>query len=147
MSAVSRRKRVDRFETEADLVNAIIPFLQSEGHKVRREVPNLSQSVDIVATRGRWVTFIEAKMHNWRRGLHQCRGHLNVADYLCLVLGSKRIPPELEAKAKHQGYGIIRVDPRNRKCGWFLRPRLNRGVWPAERKRWARTLRKIDYAG
>jgi len=106
----------------------------------------MGQSADIVATRGRWVTFIEAKVAHWRRALAQCQAHEQVADFICVALASVSLADEFLRTARERGYGVIHCDLPGEKCEWVVRPQKNRNVWGPQRKHWSRFLRTIDYA-
>ena len=45
--------------TEQDFTIEIGNFLQKQKYRIRHEVPNMGQSLDILASRIRWVTAIE----------------------------------------------------------------------------------------
>ena len=127
-------------------MSLVVSLLRQLGYNVRCEVSNMGQSADIVATRGRWVTFVEAKIAHWRRALEQCVAHEQVADFICVAIASESLADELLAAARERGYGIIHCDLRQKTCQWVTRPRVNHNVWSPERRRWARYLRMIDYA-
>jgi len=132
--------------TEIDMVSKLIEFLSLEGYRVRQEVPNMGQSADLVATRGRWVTFVEAKLKDWKRAIQQCRPHEQVADFICVAVASVNVSDSLVREAQDRGYGIIH---RNRNTGafsWVTRPALNGNVWRPQRRRLRRAMREIGYA-
>lgn len=130
---------------EFELVASVVRFLCRQGYRIRVEVPSLEHSTDLVATRGRWVTFCEAKIKNWRRALVQCDAHVRVADFICIAIGTRAVSKTLFAQASKRGFGVIHVQPGRFVCRWILLPRMNTRIWPPERRRWARCLRKIDY--
>ena len=66
---------------ESQIVADLTKYFKSESYNVRSEVPNFSQSVDLVLTRGRWVTLIEVKVRDWKTAIYQCRAHEHVADF------------------------------------------------------------------
>jgi hypothetical protein len=103
----------------------------------------MGQSADMVATRGRWVTIIEAKMRDWRRALEQCQGHETVADFVCVAIASARVADGLLRAACARGYGVIHYDGKKGEFGWTLRPRLNRLVWAPQRRHWAQKMRGV----
>ena len=138
-----RRKSSDKIISEADLVRELAKVLSRDGYRVRSEVSNMGQSADMVATRGRWVTIIEAKMRDWRRALRQCQGHEQIADFVCVAVASARVANELLRAARAKGYGVIHYDGNKREFGWTLQPRLNRLVWAPQRRYWARTLKGV----
>lgn len=130
---------------ESELVDDLANFLSEQGYKIRTEVPSLGQSADLVATRGRWVTFIEVKVRNWRRAFWQCRAHSLVADYICIALGTKNISEAVRQVALDQGIGLIHVST-NSQCTWVVRPTLNAAIWKPQRKRLSQALRAVQHA-
>jgi len=138
-----RRKSSVRIVSEADLVRELAKALSLDGYRVRSEVSNMGQSADMVATRGRWVTIIEAKIRDWRRALKQCQGHEQVADFVCVAIASARVANGLLHMARARGYGVIHYDGKKHKFGWTLRPRLNRLVWTPQRRYWARNMKGV----
>jgi len=131
--------------SEHHVVGLVADLLRSDGYRVRTEVPSLGQSADLVATRSRWVTFVEAKMRDWRRALQQCRGHEQVADYICIAVATPRRPDALLEIAKHRGYGIIHCQPESGACEWILPPARNEAVWRPQRVELGRALRELPY--
>jgi len=112
---------------------------------VRTEISNMGQSVDVVATRGRWVTLIEVKMSNWQRAMVQCRAHEQVADFICIAVGTRSVPPTLVSATTELGYGLLHFDGKKQRFHWVIRPRRNRQVWTPQRRLWARNMRRIGY--
>lgn len=131
--------------TEQRVVDGVAALLRSDGYRVRTEVPSLGQSADLVATKNRWVTFVEAKIRDWRRALQQCRGHEQVADYICIAIATARRPEALLDIAKQRGYGIIQCQPRSGRCEWILPPARNRSIWRPQRLELGKTLRQVDH--
>jgi Holliday junction resolvase len=138
-------KSSDIHASEQDLVADVVGFLNGQGYRVRCEVPNMGQSVDIVATKGRWVTFVEAKLAHWRRAFSQCEAHETVADYICVAVASVSVAVEFFEEACDRGYGIIHCE-RGRDCRWVVRPRRNEKVWLPQRRHWGKYLKVIAYA-
>ncbi len=132
--------------SEAHLVGGLVRFLTAEGYRVRLEVPNMGQSADLVASRSRWLTFVEAKRHDWRRAIDQCRTHEAVADYICVAISLRSVSKGLLQEAKEFGYGLIRCDLGSQTCEWVLQPSRNTKVWPPQRRRLMAAMRVIDYA-
>lgn len=132
--------------TEQDFTIEIEEFLQVQRYNIRCEVPNMGQSIDILASKSRWTTAIEAKLTNWKRALAQCKAHELVADYICIAIATKSVSKDLELEVKERGYGLIHFDSRNSKCVWVIKPRRNTKVWPAQRRLFGRNLRGIEYA-
>ena len=131
---------------EHEFVEHLAATLRDQGFRVRTEVSNMGQSVDLVATRGRWVTVIEAKLADWKRALSQCRTHEHIADYICIALGTASVPHGLIEAVAGLGYGIIHYNRTIKEFEWVVQPRLNRAVWGPQRKYWAGKIRKIPNA-
>ena len=129
---------------EAELVSAVESHLESGGYRVRREVPNMGQSADLVAVRGRWVTFVEAKVSDWGRALRQCVAHELVADFICIAIGTKYLSEALRCAAEERGYGLIHCPSSSRECDFVLRPRRNGNVWAPQRRLLAKYLRNLS---
>jgi len=123
-----------------------VRFLADEGYRIRLEVPNMGQSADLVASRSRWLTFVEAKRHDWRRALRQCRAHEAVADYICVAISLRSVSNALLQEAKDVGYGLIRYDLASQTCEWMLQPSRNTKVWLPQRRRLMAAMKVIDYA-
>jgi hypothetical protein len=130
---------------ERRVVNQVAELLRSDGYHVRTEVPSLGQSADLVATKNRWVTFVEAKVRDWRRALEQCRGHEQVADYICIAVATARRPDALLEIAKQRGYGIIHCRPESGRCEWILTAARNGAVWRPQRRELGKALKELDY--
>jgi len=99
----------------------------------------------MVATRNRWVTFIEAKTRDWQRALVQCEAHKNVADYIAIAIATVNPPEALLDIANERGYGVIHCQPRSGGIDWLLAPRRNDGLWRPQRREFSKALRNIDY--
>ena len=130
---------------EWGVVRVVTAFLASEGYRVRHEVSNMGQSVDVVATRGRWITAIEAKRKDWRRALDQCRAHTVVADYVCVALCAEEPSPRLIAELAQSGFGLLLVSPSSGLCRWHSAPQRNRSVWEPQRRRLSASMRGVEY--
>lgn len=142
----NQRRSERAFCKEADLVSSLTRTLQDEGYRVRMEVSNMGQSIDMVATRGRWVTVIEAKLQDWRRALTQCRAHEQIADFICVAIGSATVSDSFAEEAERAGYGIIHFCRDSQQFQWVRRPSRNRRIWLPQRRHWARSVKRIDYA-
>jgi hypothetical protein len=132
-------------DSEDYFVTMLARTLRTEGYRVRLEVPNMGQSVDLVATRGRWVTAIEAKLRDWPRAVSQCRAHEAVADFICVAIATLEVPVGLADAAESSGYGIIHYTTETG-LEWVLRPRQNRLIWIPQRQRFAEAVRRVSYA-
>jgi len=134
-----------RRASEDELVRAATTFLSRKGYRVRLEVPNMGQSIDVAATKNRWLWAVEAKVHFWSGAIAQCKAHELVADFICVAIATRRVAPRLAEHAALRGYGIIHYSQKARRCRWAVMPRRNRKVWSAQRKRLSRNLRGISY--
>jgi hypothetical protein len=131
---------------ENEVVRQVTDFLISEDYRVRHEVPNMGQSADIVATRGNWVTFVEAKVRDWRCALRQCVAHEQVADFICVAVATVSASKALVAEIETCGYGLILCCPSKGHCEWVMPPRRNGKIWRPQRQRLVSLMRKIEYA-
>lgn len=131
--------------SEAHIVGKVVSHLRQLGYNVRTEVPNMGQTADIVATRNRWVTVIEAKRHDWKRAIAQCLAHEHVADFICVAIGTSSVSKELVTEARAVGYGVIHCAPVASHCRWVVLPERNTNVWSPQRRRLSSALRQINY--
>ena len=127
------------------MVRRLVGFLIKSNYRVRLEISNMGQSADVVATRGRWVTAIEAKIKDWSRALHRCQAHEQIADYICIAVALTDIPKNLEQKASALGYGVLHYSKTRDSFKWVLHPQLNRNVWAPQRRQWSRGLKGVPY--
>ncbi len=134
----------NKIKKETDLIESLTNFLAIQKYELRYEVPTLGQSADIVACKKKSYTFIEAKMHDWKRGLNQCKTHEIVADYICIAIASVHISAKLEYCAKMKGYGIIHCNPNTGICDWFVSPEINENMWFPQRKSFVNSLRDLE---
>ena len=142
----SDRSRVSMPLTEQELVQRVTDLLVSQNYRVQHEVPNMGQSADIVATKPGLLMFIEAKVRDWRRGLCQCVAHEQVADFICIALGTKPVSHELLSQVEDRGYGLIWFSPSDYGCVWVRTPRWNEKLWPPQRRRVLSLMGDIRYA-
>jgi hypothetical protein len=132
--------------SEAELVGCLTAWLVASGYRVKHEVANMGQSVDVVAVKGRWVTVFEAKRADWRRALRQCEAHEVVADFVCLAVGSVGIKEGLRMEVEKRGYGLVHFSPANQELQWICKPQRNDKVWSPQRRVWLSDSRKVRYA-
>lgn len=130
---------------ESVLVSMLVEFLSEDGYRVRLEVPNMGQCADVVGTKNRWVTFFEAKVRAWSRGIEQCRAHESVADFVCLAIAMKSVPDRLRSEVEDSGYGLVVCDIPKGQCEWLVQPRRNADVWLPQRRRLAAAMRDIQH--
>ena len=131
---------------ESQLVRSVCEWLAHAGYVVRIEVPNMCQSADVVATRGRWVLVVEAKVGKWRRAMDQCLAHEQVADHIAVAIALESLPDTLLDSARERGYGIIHYRPSTARCKWVVRPVVNPHIWRPQRKVFSQKLAGISSA-
>lgn len=134
-----------KFSSEEQLVTELIKFLVHEGYKVRREVSNMGQSVDVVASKWRWHMLVEAKLSNWKRAIEQCQAHKLVGDHVCVAVGLKGISEDLLDTVQQHGIGLIKCTPNS--CEWVTTPKQIKEYWKPERKRFLENLKGISHVG
>lgn len=127
-------KKKKLINSERELVKIVVNYLREENYSIWLEVPNMGQSVDIVATKNGDLIFIEAKISNWKRALAQCKGHEIVADYIYVAISSVYLSDEFINASKKLGYGIIHCNPYNLQCSKVLRARRNTFIWLPQQK-------------
>jgi hypothetical protein len=121
-------------------------FRRRSGYRISREVPNMGQSIDIVASYRHCVVAIEVKRSDWQRALSQCSAHRAVADFICIAIGTKTVPGKLQEEAERLKYGIIHCPPDQTDCVWAVRPRKNPRVWKPQREVLSRRIVEIENA-
>lgn len=119
--------------TEFSLVEKISEFLNNEGYLVHLEIPNMGQSVDIVAQKESDLTFIEVKLNNWKRALSQCKNHQIVADYIFVAIASKKISEKFKEAADNLGFGIIHYNKQLDVCLIHSNASKNPHIWKPQR--------------
>lgn len=130
--------------SESVIVSDLVEFLHRGNYKVRLEVPNLGQSADVVATRGRWVTLMEVKVRDWRKAIEQCRAHLHVADYVCIVIATKGVSLRAKEEITKHGFGLIHYDASGQ-LEWVKRPSRNSTIWLPQRRVLSSKMKRISY--
>jgi hypothetical protein len=119
-------------------------FRRRSGYRISREVPNMGQSIDIVASYRNCVVAIEVKRADWQRAISQCSAHRAVADFICIAIGTKTVPSKLQEEAARLHYGIIHCPPGQTECLWAARPKKNARVWKPQRDVFTRRIVEIE---
>lgn len=145
MKRFSNIQYSDPIQSEFLLVCSATKYLFEEGYRVRLEVSNMGQSIDIVATKNEKVTAIEAKINNWRRALQQCKAHALVVDFIVIALAQKKIPAELLNTLNTNGWGLLVYDKRNDTWCWEVKPMKNNRIWLPQRNHFLKGLEKVSY--
>lgn len=127
------KKDFEKF-TENVFVSKTVGYLKRKGYSVIIEVPNMGQSVDIVAQKNRWLTFVEVKLFNWNRAIVQCKNHEIVADYIYVAISTKRISNKFLEISKQKGYGILHYNIDKKKFSIILKAKFNKTVWKPQRR-------------
>jgi hypothetical protein len=137
---------MDPVKSEYLLVCSATKYLSNEGYRVRQEVSNMGQSIDIVATRNGLVTAIEAKISNWRRALQQCKAHALVVDFIVIALKIKKVPIELLNTLNANGWGLLIYNNQNDDWHWEVKPLQNNRIWVPQQRYFLEGLEKVNYA-
>lgn len=119
--------------SESQLVEMLVEYLKSTGFEVQTELPNMGQSVDVVAHKDDRLWFIEAKRKGLGRALAQCKAHELVADYVCIALLSSTILDSTREELGRLGYGLLLYKVQDCAWHWEVEPRLNGSVWHPQR--------------
>lgn len=130
--------------SEAELIVRVVRLFAHAGYQISREVPNMGQSVDIVAQTRKYVIAIEVKRSDWKRALDQCRAHRSVADFICIAIGTSRISSQLFETATRLNYGVIHCPPGTTECVWITRPKRNHRVWQPQREFFRRRILEVE---
>lgn len=105
----------------------------------------MGQSADLVAAKDENITFLEAKLADWRRALKQCRAHEAVADFIYVAIASCRVAPGLIAAAKERGYGLLHFSIHDRSITVVHEPVRNINVWPPQRRELSRLVEQLTH--
>ncbi len=132
--------------TEIDLVKKLSRHLGRKGYDVFLEIPNMGQSADVVAQKGRWITITEVKLSNWTRALSQCKNHEVIADYIYITVATKKVSERLVVEAERRGYGIIHYNDKTQRFTILLKASINRRIWKPQRKIFLKKLNTIKNA-
>jgi hypothetical protein len=138
-------KETKNIHSEEEVIKLLVDELNLQNFKLVKEVPNMGQSVDLVAERDNQLTFIEGKISDWKRALIQCKAHELVADYIYIAIASVTVSESFLKEARNSGYGIIHCDPYTGTLNWVLRAKLNPKVWLPQREVFFSSLREIEY--
>ncbi len=146
MVSMKRLDRKYRRVSENEMIGRIVAlFRRRSGYRIVREVPNMGQSVDIVAAYRNCLVAIEVKRSDWHRALNQCNAHRAVADFICIAIGTKTVSPALQEEASRLNYGIIHCPPDGNMCTWAARPKKNARVWKPQQEVFKRRILEIDH--
>jgi len=131
--------------SEFGLVCSLTEFLSNSGYRVRLEVSNMGQSIDLVATKGKYISAIEAKRSNWRRALSQCRAHRLVADYIAIAIPAKKAPNDLIDILESEGWGLLLYNADSDSWAWEKTPKRNPHIWKPQRAKFLSDLKAVAY--
>jgi|GEM_PF-5672588 len=108
-----------------------ITKLKFEEVSIYLEVPSLGQSVDMVYAYNNELTFVEAKLNDWKKALQQCRNHTLVADFIYILIATKKINKELLDTATSFGIGVLHY--RDGNFFEVLEAKKNSQAWEPQR--------------
>lgn len=130
MKTISNKK----IRSEKDLTHLLKDFFTSRNYEVRLEIPNMGQSADLVAIDDNSITFLEAKINDWKRALEQCVTHEAVADYIFIAVATVKVSADLISEIEKRGYGLIHCEPYSSSCEIVVNPRQNLRIWKPQRQ-------------
>ena len=129
--------------TEVDFVKIVSDYLLKDNDTVYLEVPNMGQSIDIVAIKDTNIYAIEVKLANWKQAIKQCKAHKVIADYICIALYKKNISFNGYTEIKNNNLGLILYD---KKCFGKIFPPQNKEIWLPQRKQFEGKLANGCYS-
>jgi len=130
---------------EEQIINLLSNNYINNDYEIFTEVPNMGQSVDLVLKKGRWLTFIEAKLSNWKRAIEQCRAHELVADFIYVAIASVNISDKLIKEAESNGYGIIHLNPYSNSIQVICKAKMNKRIWKSQRVFLNNQMKELQY--
>lgn len=134
---------MESLKNERTLVKLVRRFFENKNFTVIEEIPNMGQSVDLVALQGKKIVFIEAKMSDWKRAINQCKTHEAVADIIYIAIASKNVSPFFLNEAKKSGYGILHYNRQTCCIDESLTPNKNRKIWYPQREVLKNNIEKV----
>lgn len=121
--------------SELDLVERVVAFLQEDGYdEIKKEIPNFTKSIDIVATKNDSIFCIEVKLKNWKQAVNQTLGHRNIADFIIIAIATVNISEKYKNDAEKYGFGIIHCNPTSSECNVIITPKPNNRKWNTQQK-------------
>ncbi len=82
----------------------------AQGHDVRREVPYLSRSIDVVYLDEEGCpVVVELKLRDWRRGIQQASLCLTAAPKAYVGLPAEKVSDAVLSAARDEGVGVLAV--------------------------------------
>lgn len=129
------------------MVKSLAIYFNSQGYKVKLEVSNMEQSIDMVVQKPleTLVIAIEAKLNNWKCAIQQCKAHTLVCDYIVIALALKKVPLKLLSILNEKGWGLIMYNSINDSWKWEIKPQKNNNIWKPQRKKFLNKLQEIEY--
>jgi len=70
-------------------------------------VPLLGRCVDLAFVQHGYVSTVEFKLRDWRRGLEQAADHRLAADYAYVCMPVRRVSPRMRASFQSAGVGLL----------------------------------------
>jgi hypothetical protein len=101
---------------ESELLDPVTTWLQAAGFDVRFEVPILSHRADMVGSRGRALTAIELKLHQWPKAIRQAVAYQLAVDraWVAMPLAAAGRAYRERWIFESEGVGLLAVDDRAR---------------------------------
>lgn len=117
--------------TENDLTVKLVDWMAKDFDSVKREIPNMGQSIDVVGRLDNNYYAIEVKLRDWKTAIKQCKAHRLVADYIYIAIPIHNIPQELIDCATKHGYGIYHYS--NSKWVTVINAVRNLKIWKPQK--------------
>ncbi len=104
------------FTLEAQLAAPITAWLESDGYRVKAEVPILGRRADLLGARDDALVAVELKMRDWHEALRQAMAYQLAADrvWVAMPLAAASSAYRARWRFEEQGVGLIAVDDRGR---------------------------------
>jgi len=115
------------------MVSIFALLIEAEGLRCTTEVPNMGQSVDLVAVRRRCIIAVEAKLVDWKGAIRQCLAHRLVADFVLIALPDSQVTQLVIEGAQREGIGVLAFNQMGCTLTVVLEPKRSRHVWLPQR--------------
>lgn len=120
--------RADRYQTEAELAEHVVLWLERSGWTCFNEVEARGGRADIVAVRGNCCWIVETKLRFCHELLDQCLDRMREPcnSVIAAVPWNCRIPRILRRAMQHEGLGLVRMHESYHHVSLEVLPKLRR---------------------
>jgi len=99
------------FQSEKNLEDAVIPFLEKQFKLYSQQVPLYNRVIDFVGVDDDGnIIGIEFKLNNWKRALKQAKNNRNAFDFVYICIPNNKNIEKIIFEAKKNGVGVIIFD-------------------------------------